>query len=155
MRKIRDQSDVIIIMVFMARFLFNQWYACSGGKHLVDYVFFQSEPSTCSDIHIPERVTSRSAPFQLHTITISSSIGTRNVHNFSITSPSACLWTILFFLFAVGGSFPPTFAEVLLSILYSVGLRIKIRHLSWQIYEKPCNLQLLAIVDEKLYNCTS
>lgn len=65
----RDHYDVII-MVFMARFLFNQWYACSGRKHLVDYVFFQSELSTSSDIHTPERVTSRSVPFQLRTITV-------------------------------------------------------------------------------------
>ena len=48
---IRDNYDVII-MVFKVRLLFNQWYACSGGRHLVDHVFFQSEPSTPSAIHI-------------------------------------------------------------------------------------------------------
>lgn len=47
----RDHYDVII-MVFMARFLFNHGYACSGGRHLVDCVFFQSEPSTRSVIYI-------------------------------------------------------------------------------------------------------
>ena len=36
----------------------------------------------------------------------------------------ATLWWLL-------AVFPPTFAEELLSFLYSVGLRIKIRHLWW------------------------
>ena len=59
---IRDHYDVII-MVFMARLLFNQWYACSGGRHLVDHVSFQSEPSAPSVIHMEARVTSRSTFF--------------------------------------------------------------------------------------------
>ena len=49
--KKRDHYDVII-MVFMARFLFNHGYACSGGRHVVACVFFQLEPRTPSVIHI-------------------------------------------------------------------------------------------------------
>ena len=49
----------------------------------------------------------------------------------STTSPSACLWTLLFFLFVEGGGFSPTFAEELLSTLYLLGFIIKIRQLWW------------------------
>ena len=47
--------------------------------------------------------------------------------------------------------FPPTFAEELLSILYSVGLRIKIRHLWWpKICQTMLTLSLLAKPFSKL-----
>ena len=86
---IRDHYDVII-MVFMARLLFNQWYACSGGRHLVDHVSFQSEPSAPSVIHMEARVTSRSTFFSAAHHHICSSIGTMNFRNFFTTLPPAC-----------------------------------------------------------------
>ena len=118
--------------LFMARFLFKQWYACSGGRYLVDHVFFQSEPSTLpvTYIYIYKRVTSRSPLFSC---TPSQFAHLLELEIFAI-------FHLLPFRLPVNHSFlfvcsrwrfppPPTFAEEFLCILYSVGLRIKIRHL--------------------------
>ena len=138
----------------MARFLFKQWYACSGGRYLMDHVFFQSEPSTFPVTYIYKRALHIAHPFSAahhHNLFI---YWNSEFSKFSTSSPSACLWTILFFLFVVGGASPPpppTFAEELLSILYSVGLRIKIRHLWWpKLCQTMLTLSLLTRPFSKL-----
>ena len=118
-------------MVFMARLSFNQWYACSGGRHLADHVFFQSEPSAHSVIHILARVTSRSTIFRctpsqfVHLL----ELGIFAIfHHFPFRLP---VNHYSLFICSRWRFHPPTFAEDLLSTLYSVAFTIKIRHLWW------------------------
>ena len=79
----------------MARLLFKQWYACSGESFLVDHVFSQSEPSTLPVTYMYKRALHRTHPFELHSITICSSIGTRNFRDFLASIPFSSFFFLL------------------------------------------------------------
>ena len=139
----------------MERFLFKQWYACSGGRYLVDHLFFQSEPSTLPVTYMYKRALHRTHAFPAahhHNLLIywnSEFSQFSNLFPFHLPVNRSFLFVCSRWRFLLPP--PPTFAEELLSILYSVGLRIKIRHLWWpKLRQTMLTLSLLTKPFSKL-----
>lgn len=81
---------------------------------------------------VHKRVLHRAHPFfRLHTITTLLIYWNSEFSQFSTSSPSACLRTILFCFFVIGGGFSPHLCWRVVVYCISVGFSNKLRHLWW------------------------